>query len=105
MLMVMEPMWESDFHRLSYGFRPERSVHHAIRTVKLQLQDSSVTNGRWVIEGDLGSYFDTVHHKLLMKCVRKRTRYARFLSLLWSFIKAGHIDKGLFQAASKIPEP
>jgi len=30
MLMVMEPIWESDFHRLSYGFRPERSVHHAI---------------------------------------------------------------------------
>lgn len=35
MLMVMEPIWESDFHPLSYGFRPERSVHHAIRTVKL----------------------------------------------------------------------
>ena len=34
MLMVMEPIWESDFHRLSYGSRPERSVHHAIRTVK-----------------------------------------------------------------------
>jgi len=37
-------------------------VHHAIRTVKFQLQDSSVTKGRWVIEGDLASYFDTVHH-------------------------------------------
>ena len=71
MLMVMEPIWESDFHRLSYGFRPERSVHHAIRTVKFQLQDSTDTSGRWVIEGDLASYFDTVHHKLLMKCVRK----------------------------------
>ncbi|EDI1022886.1 reverse transcriptase, partial [Salmonella enterica subsp. enterica serovar Infantis] len=31
---------ESDFHTLSYGFRPERSVHHASRTVKLQLTDS-----------------------------------------------------------------
>ncbi|MEI0573828.1 MULTISPECIES: reverse transcriptase domain-containing protein, partial [Klebsiella] len=29
MLMAMEPIWESDFHTLSYGFRPERSVHHA----------------------------------------------------------------------------
>jgi RNA-directed DNA polymerase len=67
MLMVMEPLWESDFHRLSYGFRPERSVHHAIRTVKFQLQDSTETSGRWVIEGDLASYFDTVHHKLLIK--------------------------------------
>lgn len=35
MLMAMEPIWENDFHSLSYGFRPERSVHHAVRTVKL----------------------------------------------------------------------
>ena len=67
-LMAMEPIWESDFHRQSYGFRPQRSVHHAIRTVQLQLQDGSEASGRWVIEGDLSSYFDTVHHKLLMKC-------------------------------------
>ena len=101
MLMAMEPIWESDFHRLSYGFRPERSVHHAIRTVKFQLQDSNETSGRWVIEGDLASYFDTVHHKLLMKCVRKRIKDVRFLSLLWRFIRAGHVDKGLFRASSE----
>jgi group II intron reverse transcriptase/maturase len=101
MLMAMEPIWESDFHRLSYGFRPERSVHHAIRTVKLQLQDSSETAGRWVIEGDLSSYFDTVHHKKLMTCVRKRIHDRRFMALLWRFLKAGHIDKGLFCAAEE----
>ena len=101
MLMAMEPIWESDFHRLYYGFRPERSVHHAIRTVKFQLQDSTYRAGRWVIEGDLASYFDTVHHKLLLKCVRKRIRDERFLSLLWRFIKAGHVDRGLFCAASR----
>ncbi len=101
MLMVMEPIWESDFHRLSYGFRPERSVHHAIRTVKFQLQDGADTVGRWVIEGDLASYFDTVHHRLLMKCIRKRIRDPRFLSLLWRFLKAGHVDRDLFRAASE----
>nr|WP_211248336.1 group II intron reverse transcriptase/maturase [Halomonas halodenitrificans] len=99
MLMAMEPIWESDFHRLSYGFRPERSVHHAIRTVKLQLTDSGETKGRWVIEGDLASYFDTVHHRKLMRCVRRRICDSRFLDLLWKFIKAGHVDKGLFHAA------
>lgn len=101
MLMALEPIWENDFHRLSYGFRPERSVHHAIRTVKFQLQDSTDSSGRWIIEGDLASYFDTVHHKLLMKCLRKRICDTRFLSLLWRFIKAGHIEKGLFLAASE----
>ncbi|MDP5211248.1 group II intron reverse transcriptase/maturase [Microbulbifer sp. 2205BS26-8] len=101
LLMAMEPIWESDFHSLSYGFRPERSVHHAIRTVKLQLTDNRETRGRWVIEGDLSSYFDTVHHRLLMKAVRRRISDKRFLNLLWRFIKAGHIDAVLFRAASQ----
>ena len=99
MLMVMEPIWESDFHRHSYGFRSQRSVHHAIRTVKYQLQERMYPSGRWVIEGDLASYFDTVHHKLLMKFIRKRICDQRFLSLLWRFLKAGHIDRNLFRAA------
>ncbi|WP_454844031.1 reverse transcriptase domain-containing protein [Pseudomonas gorinensis] len=101
MLMAMEPIWEGEFHTLSYGFRPERSVHHAIRTVKLQLTDNAETRGRWVIEGDLSSYFDTVHQRLLMKAVRRRIRDTRFLELLWKTIKAGHIDVGLFRAASE----
>jgi len=101
MLMAMDPIWESDFHRDSYGFRPERSVHHAIRTVRLQLQDGSATKGRWVVEGDLASYFDTVHHKLLLKCVRRRIRDHRFTDLLRRFLRAGHVDRGLFIAASE----
>jgi len=101
MLMVLEPIWESDFHRSSYGFRPERSVHHAIRTVKFQLQDGTHEVGRWIIEGDLASYFDTVHHKLLMKCLRKRISDRRLLNLVWRLIKAGHVDRGLFRAASE----
>ncbi|MCA2772385.1 MAG: group II intron reverse transcriptase/maturase [Microcystis sp. M122S2] len=99
-LMALEPIWESDFHRLSYGFRPGRSVHHAVRTVKFQLQDGSHASGRWVIEGDLASYFDTVHHKLLMKCIRKRVCDNRLLNLIWRLLKAGHIDRGMFCAAS-----
>ncbi|WP_416236619.1 reverse transcriptase/maturase family protein [Vibrio alginolyticus] len=98
MLMAMEPIWENDFHSLSYGFRPERSVHHAIRTVKLQLTDSNQEKGRRVIEGDMSSYFATVHHRLLMKCVRKRIACKRFNHLLWLFIKTGHVEKNLFCA-------
>src|SRR5271155_6242344 len=103
MLMAMEPIWESDFHSASYGFRPARSVHHAIRMVKLQLQDGDDRSpaGRWIIEGDLASYFDTVHHRLLIKGIRKRIADQRFLALLWKFIKAGSVDRGLFRAASE----
>src|SRR3981081_285945 len=101
MLMAMEPIWESDFHSGSYGFRPERSVHHAVRTVRMQLQDGSDSKGRWIIEGDLASYFDTVHHRLLLKCVRRRIRDLRLIDLLWRILKAGHVDRGLFFAASE----
>lgn len=100
MLMVMDPIWESDFHNMSYGFRPKRSVHQAIRTAKLQLQDTGLySKGRWIIEGDLSSYFDTIHHKLLIKAVRKRIKDKRFITLLWKFMKAGHVDKGMFCAS------
>src|ERR1035441_168513 len=103
MLMAMQPIWESDFHRLSYGFRPERRVDHPIARVKFQLQDGDSQSlvGRWIIEGDLASYFDTVHHRLLMRAVRKRIADQRFLALLWKLIKAGSVDRGLFRAASE----
>jgi group II intron reverse transcriptase/maturase len=104
MLMVMEPIWESDFHRLSYGFRPERSVHHAVRTVKIQLQDTGAgTRGRWIIEGDLASYFDTVHHRLLLRCVRRRIRDDRFVDLLRRFLKAGALLQTLVTAGQRHP--
>lgn len=45
MLMAMEPIWESDFHRLSYGFRPERSVHHAVRTVRYSCRMAAERRG------------------------------------------------------------
>jgi hypothetical protein len=69
----------------------------------LQLQDSDEyrTAGRWVIEGDLASYFETVHHRLLLKAVRKRIADQRFLALLWTCVKAGCVDQGLFCAASE----
>lgn len=105
MVMAMEPIWESDFHRCSYGFRPGRSVHQAIQAVSINLTDTHGpglrTKGRWVIEGDLSSYFDTVHHKRLVRCVKRRIRDTRFIALLWRFLKAGHVDKRVFRTSTE----
>src|SRR5579863_9989003 len=102
LVMVMEPIWESDFHRNSYGFRPKRSVHQAIQAVTVQMTDAGRgrTKGRWVIEGDLASYFDTVHHRKLIGCVKRRIRDRRLILLLWRFLRAGHVDAGIFQMSS-----
>lgn len=105
MVMAMEPIWESDFHRCSYGFRPGRSVHQAVQATTINLTDSlgrgDRTKGRWVIEGDLTSYFDTVHHKRLVRCVKRRIRDPRFTTLLWRFLKAGHVDKRVFRISTE----
>src|ERR1035437_4511485 len=80
MLMAMEPIWESDFLSASYGFRPARSVHHAIRTVKLQLLGGykQKTAGRWMIEGAPASFLDPFHHPLLRKEIRRRVPNHQF---------------------------
>lgn len=71
-------------------------------STRLQLQDGAdTTRGRWIIEGDLASYFDTVHHRLLLRCVRRRVQEGRFVELLHRYLKAGHIDRGLFTASSE----
>jgi RNA-directed DNA polymerase len=96
MLMVMEPIWENDFHRDSYGFRPNRSAHQAIQNIVINLQDSSISQGgRWIIEGDLSDYFSTVQHKLLISCIKRRIQDKRFINLLWKILKAGVIDKNV----------
>nr|WP_307838365.1 hypothetical protein [Escherichia coli] len=99
MLMAMEPIWRVIIRsHMPSGL--SGSVHHAIRTVKLQLTDCGETRGRWVIEGDLSSYFDTVHHRLLMKADAGSVTH--FMTLLWKNIKAGHIDVGLFGRPVKV---
>jgi len=105
MVMAMEPIWESDFLHCSFGFRPNRSVHNAIQAVAASLIDAGGnpprTKARWVIEGDLSSYFDTVHHKLLIRSVKRRINDRRFINLLWLFLKAGHVDKRIFHVSSE----
>ena len=57
-------------------------------------------NGRvkhfYVIEGDLQSYFDTVHHRTLMKLLRRRLQDRALLDLLWKFLKSGVMEEALF---------
>ena len=109
MMMAMEPIWESDFHRSSFGFRPGRNVHQAVHMVAFNLTDSGArsfdsgnrTKGRWVVEGDIESFFDKVHHRRLMRCVRRRIRDRRFIKLIWHFLKAGHMDRRIFRTTTE----
>ena len=100
---ILDPIYESDFHPHSYGFRKGRCTMDAI-AVLMPLFNSSVRH-YYVIEGDLQSYVDTVHHRALMKLLRRRLKDRALLDLLWKFLKSGVMEGGLFQRTdSGVPQ-
>ena len=100
---TLDPIYESDFLPHSYGFRKGRRTMDAIAVLM------PLFNGRvkqyYVIEGDLQSYFDTVHHRTLMKLLRRRLKDRALLDLLWKFLKSGVMEEGLFgRTDSGVPQ-
>jgi len=85
---VIEPIFEKEFARHSYGFRPGRGCKDALRRVDHLLKGGY----RYVVDADLKSYFDAIPHDLLMKQVAKRVADGRVLKLIESFLKANIMD-------------
>jgi RNA-directed DNA polymerase len=94
--MVLEPIWEADFSRHSYGFRPNRSTKDAVAYIGTRLTGRSGPYG-WVVEGDIQSFFDTIDHGKLMQLVRKRIKDKKLLDLIWSFLRAGIMEQGNYR--------
>ena len=95
--MALEPIFEVEFHDSSYGFRPNRSAHHAIFRCR-QYMRSKFT---WVIEGDVKACFDEISHKTILKVVREKVMDNKFLNLIERFLKAGVSIKGVVHPTIK----
>ena len=65
--MVLEPIFEADFSPYSFGFRPTRCTMDAIKCITWRIQEHK--KYFWVIEGDISSYFDTIHHPKIASAV------------------------------------
>jgi group II intron reverse transcriptase/maturase len=92
--MMLDPIFESDFQHHSYGFRKGRRTMDAI-AVLMPLFNTKAKH-YYVIEGDIKSYFDNVHHKKLMTLTKKRVADKAILTLIWQFLKAGVMEGQLF---------
>jgi group II intron reverse transcriptase/maturase len=87
--LVLEAIYEQDFLDCSYGFRPGRSPHDALRAV-----DVAVMRGRtsWVLEADLRSYFDSLDRKRLVEMLQQRVADESFLRLVGKCLHVGVLD-------------
>jgi RNA-directed DNA polymerase len=92
--MVLEPIFEADFSPSSFGFRPTRSVHDAIKCLLWSTQERK--KFFWCIEGDIASYFDAVNHHHLVKLLRRRIKEEWLITLIWKFLHAGVMEGKLF---------
>ena len=87
---MLTPVFDPGFSAHSYGFRPNRSAHDAVRAAQ-----AHVAAGRcWVVDIDLQAFFDQVNHDLLMREVARKVRDKRLLGLIGSFLRAGMARTG-----------
>ena len=88
--LVIEPIFEAGFHDGSYGFRPGRGCHDALREVDRLIKDGYA----YVVDADLAGYFDSIPHDCLMARIEAKVSDGRVLDLIRSWLKAD-ILKGL----------
>jgi group II intron reverse transcriptase/maturase len=88
--LVLEPIFEADFKDCSYGFRPRRSATQALEAIRL----TGGRGHRFVVDGDIKSYFDTIDQALLMRLVERRITDRRTLKLLRRWLRAGVLEEG-----------
>ena len=87
-LLILEPIFEVDFEDCSYGFRPGRSAHDALRTLQQHLKEGKTA----VYDADLASYFDSIPHDKLRACVRMRVVDGSVLGLIRQWLNAPVVE-------------
>ena len=94
---VLTPIFEEQFSDNSFGFRPKRSAHDALKRCQ-----TNITEGyRYVVDMDLEKYFDTVNQSKLIQILSETIKDGRVISLIHKFLNAGVMVKGAFE---KSPE-
>lgn len=95
--MALEPIFEVEFHDSSYGFRPNRSTHHAVG----RCRHAALTGFTWVIEGDVKACFDEISHKAILGCIKEKVIDNKFLALIQLLLKAGVEVNGVVHPTTK----
>ncbi|MTV51092.1 group II intron reverse transcriptase/maturase, partial [Heliobacillus mobilis] len=90
---VLTPIYEKQFSDNSYGFRPGRSAHEAIRKCQNNINEGY----KYVVDMDLEKYFDTVNQSKLVEVLSRTIKDGRVISLIHKYLKAGVMVKNSFE--------
>ncbi len=96
--MVLQAIWEPEFRDCSYGFRPGRSAHDALRRV-VEIITNEQT--QWVVEADIKGFFDHMSHSHLVRFLEHRIADPNFVRLIQRFLKSGVMEDGVFHASEE----
>ena len=90
---ILTMVYEPKFYPCSFGFRPGKNCHMAVREI-IEMVQYRKTN--YVVEADIRSYFDTIPHDWLMKMLEHDIADRKFLGIIWRFLKAGVMENGKY---------
>jgi RNA-directed DNA polymerase len=91
---VLEPIFEPTFSEVSFGFRPKRSAHMAMRRIWGQMR----AGGRWIVDADIADFFGTISHDRLVALVAERVADSKVLSLIRQMLTAGVLRDGVYES-------
>ncbi len=89
--MLLEPIYERDFLDSSYGFRPKRSQHDAIRDIR---KATMGTQGGWILDVDISKFFDTIDHTHIQNMLRQRVNDGVITRTVGKWLQAGVMEDG-----------
>jgi group II intron reverse transcriptase/maturase len=90
--MVLEAIYEQDFSDSSYGFRPGRSPHDALRDLRRQCLTKGIG---WIVDADVSGFFDSIDRTRLREVLRKRVNDGSIMRLIGKWLRAGVMEGGV----------